>query len=217
MKKLVLIAVFLIGFSIVAGAQGYYDYPAYQFFGGYSNLHNQTVDPLTQNVGRRGTSEVDMNGWNLAIAINGNKRVAAVVDMSGHYGKISSLEGRIYLPVESHNFKSHSVMFGPKVNFTKGKITPFVQSLLGDVHTNIGGESTYYVPAGPGRAEQWLSGNRHTTNNFAVSIGGGLDIAVNDKLGVRVFQADYFWVRTTGFYRDNVRVSTGITWNVEKR
>jgi hypothetical protein len=207
MKKLVLIAVFVIGFSMVAVGQ---DIPAYQFFGGYSSLHNQTIDRLANT-----RSTTDLNGWDLSVALNGKKNWAAVIDIGGNYGKVfnkNAVEATI--PVKNdHNFKSHTLMWGPKASFHVGKFTPFVQGLIGIVHTNVGGRSLVQLA----NLTYRRIGDRETTNNFGCMMGGGLDIKINEKFGVRALQVEYMLARAFGEIRNNIRFSTGITYQSGKR
>src|SRR6185312_14560559 len=65
------------------------------------------------------------------------------------------------------------------------------------------------TPGAPGGA-----GFEPATNMaFAWSVGGGLDVNVNDRFAFRLFQADYLNARTDGFSGkpvNNFRVSTGV-------
>jgi len=61
------------------------------------------------------------------------------------------------------------------VNFPRGKVTLFAQTLLGGVWTTDGiAQST-----GP-------------ENNFAMTAGGGIDFKVSKHVSIRPFQAEYF-------------------------
>jgi opacity protein-like surface antigen len=76
---------------------------------------------------------------------------------------------------------------GPSYNFrNQSRIEPFVRAMGGGARTNFKISST----------SQFTSGT--STNSFdtgstdlAVMIGGGVDLRVNDKVKVRVFQMDY--------------------------
>jgi opacity protein-like surface antigen len=199
MKKLVLVAVFVMGFSIAAVAQ---ELPAYQYFGGYSSLHAEAVRAWQRNTPR---AKSDLNGWDLSVALNGTKNAALVVDVTGHYGKVGSPNWTSGTPELAsikypRNYKAHTLMFGPKYSVTIGKFAPFAQSLLGIVHINLGGLRT-----------------RQTTNNFGFTAGGGLDVAVNDKFGIRAFQAQYLQVRNGGFMVKEMMVSAGLIYKGGKR
>ena len=61
MKKLLLVAVLLLGFSVMAVAQ---DTPVVEIFGGYSYFRPDTQED---------DFDLNMHGWNASVAINGNK------------------------------------------------------------------------------------------------------------------------------------------------
>jgi hypothetical protein len=50
---------------------------------------------------------------------------------------------------------------------------------------------------------------------FALGFGGGMDVSVNDLIGIRVFQFDYRPNRARGLWSHDVRFSSGIVlkWN----
>jgi opacity protein-like surface antigen len=114
MRKLVVIAVLVLGFSVMAVAQ---DVPRAEFFGGYSYLRCDT----------QGGPSCNLNGWNGSVSINANKFVGVVADFSGHYGS-----------VDSASVHAHSFLFGPKITVRREKFTPFLQALFGGTHVNVG-------------------------------------------------------------------------------
>jgi len=66
-------------------------------------------------------------------------------------------------------------LLGPRVNFRRGKVTLFAQTLFGGVWTTDGiAQST-----GP-------------ENNFAMTAGGGIDFKVSKHISIRPVQAEYF-------------------------
>jgi len=123
MKKLVLVAVLILGFSVMAMAQ---DIPATEIFAGYSHFRCDK------------DAACDLNGWDVAVAFNINKHVAPVVDIHGQYGK--QYDPRFFM--RDRNFSAHSVMFGPKFMMPVGRFTPFGQFLVGVYHSNLGGMQT---------------------------------------------------------------------------
>lgn len=115
MKKLTLVAVFLLGFSLVSIAQ---DFPAAEVYLGYAYSHCDT----------QGMDEgCNLNGWNGSVSLNPNKDVGIVIDFGGYYGKLG----------EDLDANVHSLMIGPKVTFRREKVTPFVQALIGYAHPNV--------------------------------------------------------------------------------
>jgi opacity protein-like surface antigen len=119
MKKLVLVAVLLFGFSVMAVAQ---DVPAAEVFGGYSYVKADAGSPAIT---------LNMNGWNAQIAVNANKIVGVVTDLGGAYGTATGPNGSELSGGKSHAF---TLMFGPRINVRKGRATPYVQALFGFAH-----------------------------------------------------------------------------------
>ncbi len=172
MKKLVLVAVLLLGFSIVAVAQ---DYPKVEVFGGYSYFRMDT----TTNFGApSGEADLNMNGLDINVAVNGNKWLGFVADFSGAYGTLDTSYD--YAPgVESWaDISNYSIMIGPRVTLHRGKVTPFLQALIG-IFTGKYSEL----------------GEDFTSNNLAMAFGGGLDINVNDRFAIRPAQVEYYTIR----------------------
>ncbi len=120
MKKLVLLAVLLLSFSILAVAQ---DIPKAEIFAGYSYVKLE--------IDATGNDKTNMNGWDANLAVNGNKYLAFVADFSGEYGDIV-IGGQT-----QGNLKVFSALFGPKVNFRYGKFTPYIQGLFGATHASF--------------------------------------------------------------------------------
>ena len=83
MKKLVLVAVFLLGFSVIVMAE---DTPKVEVFGGYSLVIVDTATAL------KGTAfdgmDLNLKGLDASIAINANKWVGFVADFGGNYGVV---------------------------------------------------------------------------------------------------------------------------------
>lgn len=115
MKKLVLIAVFLLGFSLVSMAQ---NNPTAEIYLGYAYSRCDT----------QGADEsCNLNGWNGSVSLNPNNKVGVVVDFGGYYGKVG----------DDIDANIHSLMVGPKVTFRQERVTPFVQALIGYAHPNL--------------------------------------------------------------------------------
>ena len=116
MKKLVLIAVFLLGFSVVAVAQ---DVPLAEVYGGYTYVR---VNPLSD----WNADDMNTNGWDASVTFNGNNWIGFVADFGGNYGTLMYKDINAWADVSIH-----SIMFGPKITIRRGKISPFVQALFG--------------------------------------------------------------------------------------
>jgi hypothetical protein len=86
----------------------------------------------------------------------------------------------------------YTYMFGPRYSFRMGndRFKPFVHVLVG---------GTAPTPA------------------FAYAIGGGLDVKVNDRISVRVIQADFVQIRNGGSALNSSRYSFGVVFNLGKK
>jgi hypothetical protein len=121
MKKLVFIAVCVMGFSVAAIAE---DLPAYELFTGYSYFRFVPTG-----------SSADLHGWNVALIFNKNEKAAVVMDFTGNYGKYNDRFNKI----NNRAIKAHSFLLGPKITLPQGRYSPFIQGLIGVYHLNRGG------------------------------------------------------------------------------
>jgi peptidoglycan-associated lipoprotein len=109
-----------------------------------------------------------MNGGTGEAALNFKKGIGAVADFSAIYNGNVVSSGQKLLLV--------SYLFGPRYSFHSGsRFTPFAQALIGGAHASGLG---YSGATGPGSA-------------IAAAAGGGLDLGVNRRLAVRLFEVDY--------------------------
>jgi hypothetical protein len=125
---------------------------------------------------------------------NANKWLGAVVDLAG-YGAFATSNGELI-------GGAFTYLFGPRVNFRRGKVTPFAHSLFGGVSTTDG-----IGHAGP-------------VNNFAMTAGGGIDLKVSKQVSVRPVQAEYFMTRLPNGLNnreDNLRIGGGIILHLCRR
>ncbi len=162
----VLIAVLLLAVS--AQAQ---DTPKAEVFAGYS---------FSRAEAGGGLSGINLNGWNAAITGNVNSWFGITADFSGHYG--STL---LDAPINRHSF-----LFGPKLTYRGGdaKVSPFAHALFGAVRAHRGianlplGSPLPLLPAA-------------TETAFGMALGGGVDYKVNDRVAIRLIQAEYLMTR----------------------
>lgn len=194
MKKLVLVAVFLLGFSVVTIAQ---EAPVVEVFGGYSMIIADTKVALAQSAFE--DHSASLHGWNASVTINGNKWAGFVADFGGSYGTVGD-ESRWM------DASLYSVMFGPRVTLHRGKVTPFVHALFGYARF---------------RGSECMDDEEevYTENDFAMQFGGGVDVALSDMISVRPVQVDYFTTKTglTGDFADHFKYSAGLVLTLGKR
>ncbi|MFZ0798190.1 MAG: outer membrane beta-barrel protein [Terriglobales bacterium] len=127
------------------------------------------------------------NGGGGQLEYNANNWLGVVGDMAG-YGATATTNGALV-------GGGFTYLFGPRVNFRHGKVTPFVQTLFGGIWTTDG------------------IGHSGSENNFAMTAGGGIDLKVSKHVSVRPVQAEYFMTKIPDGLnnrQDNLRVGAGI-------
>jgi opacity protein-like surface antigen len=140
-----------------------------------------------------GSSDVtcNLNGWNASVAFNAKKYLGIVANFGGSYGKIEDIV----------DTKIHSFLFGPQFSVRKDKVTPFAHALFGVAHV-----------------QQGITGlGTDSANEFAMALGGGLDINAGKKIAIRVAQADYVMSRKGGESFNNFSYSAGIVLKLGNR
>ena len=115
-----------------------------------------------------GHTPADLNGGSASFAYNFNHYLGLVGDFGGyHAGDYSnaSIDGNI-----------ESFLVGPRLSYRNDtRWTPFAQVLIGGAH----GSAT-----GAGSA-----------TGFSMTAGGGLDLGLNRRFAIRLFQLEYFMTR----------------------
>jgi outer membrane immunogenic protein len=128
------------------------------------------------------------DGW---VAFNFTPSIAIVGQVSGQHA--SNIEG------SGADLTFTSFLAGPRYSFNvTRRVVPFAQVLFGGAHISGG------LPGDD------LVGS---SNAFAMTAGGGLDIALSPHFAIRAAQADYFMTRFRNGINDrqnNLRLSAGI-------
>jgi outer membrane protein OmpA-like peptidoglycan-associated protein len=137
-----------------------------------------------------GLSKADFNGGSGSFAYNFNRFFGLAGDLGGyHAGDYAgaSISNNVF-----------SYLFGPRLSYrNNSRLTPFAQVLLGGAHVGSG-----ILPT--------------SKNGFAMTTGGGLDVGVNRRFAIRLFQVEYFLTRfDTGIvgiptHQNNMRTSSGL-------
>lgn len=127
------------------------------------------------------------NGGGVQLAYNANNWLGVVGEMAG-YGATATTNGALV-------GGAFTYLAGPRVNFRHGKVTPFVQTLLGGIWSTGG------------------IGSSASENSFAMTTGGGIDFKVSKHVSVRPIQAEYFMTKlpdNLNNRQDNLRIGAGI-------
>jgi hypothetical protein len=139
------------------------------------------------STGINGVDNFNLNGWNASASGYLNDYFGVKADFAGSYGT-PSMAG---IGIKT---RLHTYMFGPVLRYTNAsKITPFAHALFGGGH--ISGSAL---------------GVSASESDFAWAAGGGADVSVNKRFGVRVAQLDFLQTRVAGNSQNNFRYSAGI-------
>ncbi len=148
---------------------------------------------VRENPSTSGVSGFSLNGGSASIAYNANSWLSGVADFGGyHNGNIlnTGLDGTL-----------STYLIGPRVSYRRSeRFTPFGEVLFGVAHASAS-----------------ISGSSGSNNAFAMTIGGGVDYNLTDRLAIRPVKLDYLITRfpETGSgaqTQNNLRVSTGIVF-----
>jgi outer membrane immunogenic protein len=134
------------------------------------------------------------NGGGAQLEYNANRWLGIVGDMAG-YGATSTVNGALVGGALTY-------LLGPRVNFRMHKITPFAQALFGGIATTSG---------------IGISGDQ---NNFAMTVGGGVDFKVSQYVSIRPVQAEYFMTRLPNGLNDrenNFRIGAGVVLRIRRK
>jgi opacity protein-like surface antigen len=210
MRKLFFAALLVSCCAARAAAQSD-GHPRAEFFGGYSVMRTdyepeRTSPPMLTVVSFSG--QQTLHGFNASATGYLTKGFGLTGDFSGHYTTnrlADPLGGDIKTRIRVYN-----ALGGPQYKFRNdGRVAPFARALAGVAHTSA------RLSVDSLNVSQTSS-----STDFALALGGGLDVRVNDSVELRVFQADYnpiFLSRGNelGFGRsraDNVRFSFGLVF-----
>ena len=225
MKK-ILFTIILTMLS-VAPAAAIEEIPEFEVFGGYSLL-------------KMGASGKDMKSfqdgiyspggiWNNndasfflsrgaagSVAFNLNEKFSIVAE--GRYNQGNPIKGSFgFFSPETLTdiqtpfvlgIKNVSALAGPRVsyrNLLDGKTTVFAHALAGIDYWRL---NCGYTITGE---KQRATGDKVGPG---IAIGGGLDVNVNEKIAVRVIQADYYITRQMERLMNNINLSFGIVFRI---
>lgn len=137
------------------------------------------------------------HGFDLSLAVNVNRWLGVVADVGGQYTNIED-------EVSRESIRTHSFLFGPRVSVRRKRVTAFAHALFGTSHINSDATELGQV---------FL----FSDNSFAMALGGGLDININDRFAVRAIQVDYLRTRFFDETQNKGRVTVGVVFRFGKK
>jgi len=180
MKSLSALALLLSVFAYASPAKAQ-EASAVEVYGGYDYLR-YNANPRINGVPPSESYNAD--GGTAQIAYNPFNWLGLVADFSGY-------------AVPRQGFgTTHEVsyLFGPRINFRRGRITPFAQALFGRVWAEDG------ITFG-------------TVTEFGMTAGGGIDVRLTRHISIRPAQAEYFLTKFSDGNtnrQNNFRFSAGV-------
>jgi len=131
-----------------------------ELYGGYDYVRFN----INANVSGQPPFQVfNANGGGGELTYNVSRWMGVLGDLGGYWATNATKQGAA-IPY----------LFGPRLNFRHGKVTPFAQVLLGGVVTSSGIQQI-----------GWQS-------HFAMTAGGGIDVKLSKHFSLRPVQAEYF-------------------------
>jgi opacity protein-like surface antigen len=181
----------------------------FEFFAGYSVLRTryeaeQPNPPMPVIVAFAGKQT--LHGFNASATGYLAGGLGLTGDFSVHF-KTHTIPDPLGGNIETH-IRVFNLLAGPQYKFRNdSRVAPFVRALAGVANTRARTEVPSLNSTGTSRS-----------TDFALAVGGGLDVRVSDRVDLRVFQFDYnpiFLSRGNelGFGNtraDNVRFSFGV-------
>jgi opacity protein-like surface antigen len=191
MRKPISVVIFLLAFAAVSFAQGAGADRRPEIFVGYSNLQAE------------GVPERDANSNNsFSDAVFGERSGLHGVEASvtGYLTPRFGVTGDFSFNQRSRNFAGAAAgttgdvdtrvfqfMAGPHARFpNQTRVTPFLHALFGVANTRFEVEQRQQVSTGT----TTQSFNTSATD-FAMALGGGIDVRANNRVAVRALQLDY--------------------------
>jgi opacity protein-like surface antigen len=182
-----------------------------EFFGGYSvmriDYEPDPIDPrtMTPRIVAFNPKQT-LNGFNASATINLTKSFGLTGDFSGHF-KTRTVADPLG-GTNSDHVRVFNVLGGPQYRFgSNSRLSPFVRAMAGIANTR----SRLEFPS-------LNATERLSSTDFALALGGGIDVRVSEHVDLRVFQVDYNPIflsekNELGFgsvRADNVRFSFGV-------
>ena len=167
----------LLLISVVSAAAQSANSPRYEVAGGYQFMHDQDIAKQDPDLSANFPA-----GW---MASGG----AHLWSWLGAVGEVSGSTKTLSIPGDKPKLRVYTYMAGPR--FTRSAhsgINPFAQVLLGSA-----------------RASTSVLGVRDTVTDFSYQPGGGIDLNMARRFGVR-FEGDYRIIRASGHNSKEPRV-----------
>jgi opacity protein-like surface antigen len=215
--RVVLSTVFLLGSALLVSAQSpnANEYPKFEFFAGYSALGETGSRAISFGPNASVSGDYEGQGFETSIIRNFNKHIGIKGDFSFHFnnesnrGPVTACSPTCTTVTQDFQLKTrvYNFLAGPEFKARNStRFTPFVHALGGFAHTS----ATFTTP-GPTH----ILFLRRNDTNFAMGLGGGLDIGASNRVSLRAMM-DYnpvFVNDSSVGTRDFFRFSLGVLFH----
>ncbi|MEP7149844.1 MAG: hypothetical protein ABI857_13270 [Acidobacteriota bacterium] len=187
-----------------------------EFFVGYSNQQVDTGlgdigDDLGTDISKRETFQ----GFDVSGVYNVSRYVGLKADVSGAYNNRSFI---FYVPTPGGGtgnlaFQTKNALYNflggvqLKDNSKSGRLKPFAHAMIGAAHAR-----TKVRELGCSAGVDCTGIESGSETGFAGVFGGGIDVRLNNRIQIRLIQADYNPVWNSGFRQDNIRFGFGLVF-----
>ena len=138
------------------------------------------------------------HGFDASITGNVNEWFGVVADFGKQYTDINGTDSR-------EEIRTQTYLFGPQFSLRRTRrVTPFARALFGA--SRIQTEATEF-----GQTFAF------SDTSFALAVGGGVDVRINDRFAIRAVQAEYLRTRFFGETQNKGRISFGLVIRFGKK
>ena len=165
------------------------DYPRAEVYGGYQLLDDEDlIHDITYGQGLDIDGYDRLHGFNAAVEYNIRKWMGVVGEVGHGRSSLSLGDDNAGRPIWSAQYRRNqtSFLFGPRFSYRAGRIRAFGQLLLGGNRSNH--SYTYTVTNELGF--QAGSAASFSNTDFALALGGGLDVSLGNRISIRPVQLD---------------------------
>jgi hypothetical protein len=208
MKKMFLALSLLLASGVFTSAQSD-DYKKGEVFLGYSNGQVDVGD-----INGVFTDRTTFNGFNASGVYNVSRYFGIKGDISGTYKKDDfnvTFPGTPSTIISGRSTSSlYNFLAGVQVkdNASGGRLKPFAHALVGAGHARVEVKDITCTPSTTCPPTQFPTTQRET--GLAGAFGGGLDVRLNDRIDLRLIQADYNPIKFDDSTTHNFRFGFGI-------
>ena len=162
-----------------------------------------------------------LNGGGGRVVYNVNNWLGLAMDLQGYNSNTNKfvIPPNTYFPggaVGTASGNLFTYLFGPVLKYRVKRAQPFGDLLFGAAHSSVYGNAFKQI-CQPVAGACAFSGSPNG-DAYAMSVGGGLDIPINQRIDIRAGEFDYLYTRFTNQFtnagQNNFRYLVGVNINI---